>query len=310
VRSKQVRRRRAVLAGLVVVSLILLTAYFGRSTSSPLHAVQRGVAEVLSPIESGASKVLSPVKDLAGWVSSTLHAKSRNAQLVKENQRLQDRLAIANQEVVEYRQAAQDQSLDVKLGIGAAQRVNASVIFQDPSLWYQQIEVDAGSDGGVAQNDPVVGDGALVGKVVQVDASVCWVQLITDHSYQVPAEVQEPQGNAVHADRGVLVPQVGNPNQLQMQYVPGHAPVQPGDQVVTTGFVDPSNRSLVDIFPAGIPIGYVSQSFSAGQLLSNGTIPVTPSADLEHLQNVQILVRVNGATQLAAAHIPARGGTG
>ena len=35
--DKQVRRRRAVLALLVAVSLILLTAYFGESPSSPLH---------------------------------------------------------------------------------------------------------------------------------------------------------------------------------------------------------------------------------------------------------------------------------
>ena len=49
--DKQVRRRRAVLALLVVVSLILLTAYFGESPSSPLHSVQRGIVEVLSPIQ-------------------------------------------------------------------------------------------------------------------------------------------------------------------------------------------------------------------------------------------------------------------
>ena len=69
--DKQVRRRRAVLALLVGISLILLTAYFGESPSSPLHSVQRGIVEVISPIQSGASKVLSPVKDIAGWFSDT-----------------------------------------------------------------------------------------------------------------------------------------------------------------------------------------------------------------------------------------------
>ena len=50
------------LALLVGVSLILLTAYFGESPNSPLHNVQRGIVEVLSPVQEGASKVLSPVK--------------------------------------------------------------------------------------------------------------------------------------------------------------------------------------------------------------------------------------------------------
>ena len=75
--DKQVRRRRAVLALLVGVSLILLTAYFGESADSPLHNVQRGIVEVISPIQQGASTVLSPVKDVAGWFSDTLNAKSR-----------------------------------------------------------------------------------------------------------------------------------------------------------------------------------------------------------------------------------------
>jgi len=50
VHDKQVRRRRVVLVVLVAVSLILLTAYFGETPSSPLHNVQRGVVEVSSPI--------------------------------------------------------------------------------------------------------------------------------------------------------------------------------------------------------------------------------------------------------------------
>ena len=63
--DKQVRRRRAILGVLVGVSLILLTAYFGESSSSPLHTVQRGVVEVLSPVQEGASKALKPVRDVA-----------------------------------------------------------------------------------------------------------------------------------------------------------------------------------------------------------------------------------------------------
>ena len=78
--DKQVRRRRAILALLVGVSLILLTAYFGESPSSPLHAVQRGIVEVLSPIQEGASKALKPVRDIAGWFSDTFHAKSERDQ--------------------------------------------------------------------------------------------------------------------------------------------------------------------------------------------------------------------------------------
>jgi rod shape-determining protein MreC len=88
VHDKQIRRRRAVLALLVVVSLVLLTDYFGSPSSSPLHSVQRGIAEVLSPVQNGASKVLSPVRDVAGYFSSTFNAKSQVANLKSQNARL------------------------------------------------------------------------------------------------------------------------------------------------------------------------------------------------------------------------------
>ena len=85
--DKQVRRRRAVLGLLVAVSLILLTAYFGETPNSPLHTVQRGVVEVLSPVEQGASEVLAPVRSVAGWFSSTFHAKTQVKQLQRRSRR-------------------------------------------------------------------------------------------------------------------------------------------------------------------------------------------------------------------------------
>ena len=55
---------------LVVISLILLTDYFGESPNSPLHSSSGVSSTVLSPIQSGASTVLSPVRDVAGWIST------------------------------------------------------------------------------------------------------------------------------------------------------------------------------------------------------------------------------------------------
>ena len=79
--DRQVRRRRVTLIALVVVSLILLTAYFGESPGSPLHSVQRGVINVLSPIQEGASRALKPARDLFGWFGDTLDAKKERDQL-------------------------------------------------------------------------------------------------------------------------------------------------------------------------------------------------------------------------------------
>ena len=291
--DKQVRRRRAVLALLVAISLILLTAYFGESPNSPLHNVQRGIVEVLSPVQQGASTVLSPVKDVAGWFSDTLNAKSERDKLRTEVATLTKQLDYYQQKAILSNQLARQVGLDQSNSISSYQPVTADVIGRDPTLWYQTITIDKGSDDGVGYDDPVTGDGALVGKVTTVDATVSIVTLITDHTYGVAAEVLDSGG-----DTGVLVPDVGYPNQMLLQQLPSHAPVQAGQQVVTAGFTDPADPALASLYPPGIPIGQVSNA-NENELLTNKQVTVTPAANLRHLSVVQVLTRPNNATARA-----------
>jgi rod shape-determining protein MreC len=284
VHDKQVRRRRAVLALLVGVSLILLTAYFGESADSPLHNVQRGIVEVISPIQQGASTVLSPVKDVAGWFSDTVNAKSRADRLQKQVNSLTAKLDYYEQQATLTGQLEAQIKLDQANSINSYQPVSAEVIARDPSLWWQTVTIDVGSDNGVAPNDPVTGDGALVGKVTTVDSTVSIVTLITDHTFGVVAEVL-PGGY-----QGILEPAVGNPDGLLLQDLPSHAPIQQGDQVTTAGFSDPSNPILTSLYPAALPIGTVSNA-NQNQLLNNQQVTVSPQANLRHLSTVQVLTR-------------------
>jgi rod shape-determining protein MreC len=278
------------LALLVGVSLILLTAYFGESPSSPLHTVQRGIVEALSPIQEGASKALKPVRDVAGWFSDTFHAKSQRDQLLKEVQTLRAENAKLQLAVIQNAQLQKEVGLDNSIGISSYQPVGAHVISRDPTLWYATVELDKGSSDGVRMDDPVVGDGALVGKVSTVGPTFSIVTLITDHSYAVTAQVQDQYG-----DTGVLVPAVGNPNQMLLQYLPPHAPISVGQQVVTAGF---KSGSLDSLYPPGIPIGQVSNA-NQNELLNNRQVQVNPAADLRHLDAVQILTRAGTGTQRA-----------
>jgi len=286
VHDKQVRRRRAVLILLVAVSLILLTAYFGETPTSPLHSVQRGVVEVLSPVEHGANTVLAPVRSAASWVSDTLHAKSQVKQLQTRVQQLTAQLAQAKGAQLENQQLSRLVHLDNSIGVQAYHPVTAQVIARDPTLWYQTVEVDKGSDDGVHLHDPVIADRGLVGEVSEVSATASIVSLITDHTVAVTARVTDANG-----DTGELIPAVGNPNQLVLQYLqpPNPGQIQNGPQagqlVVTAGF---RSNTLESYFPANIPIGWVTQ-FNEDQLFNDGQITVTPAADLRHFDTVQIL---------------------
>ncbi|MBV9192757.1 MAG: rod shape-determining protein MreC [Solirubrobacterales bacterium] len=289
-RDKQVRRRRAVLGLLVAVSVVLLTAYFRESPNSPLHTVQRGIVEVLSPIQSGASKALKPVRDVAGWFSDTFQAKTQRDQLQKEVQALHSELATAQRAVVENRQLTKQVGLDNSIGVDAYHPVAAYVIGRDPTLWYATIEVDKGSADGVRVEDPVIGDGGLVGKISTVAPTVAVVTLITDHSMAVAAQLQDRGG-----DTGVLVPAVGNPDQLLLQDLPRTAAAQAGQEVVTTGF---KYSQLESLYPPGIPIGQVSNA-NRDALANDGQVQVNPSVDLRHLDAVQILTSPHAGGQRA-----------
>jgi len=272
----------------VAVSLILLTAYFGETPNSPLHNVQRGVVEVFSPIEQGASKILSPVRSVTSWFSSTFHAKSQVASLQHQVQALTGELATAKGAQIQNQQLRKEVGLDDSIGIDAYHPVTAQVILRDPTLWYQTVNIDKGSDDGVGLHDPVVADGALVGEVSEVAANASVVSLITDHTVSVTARVTDANG-----DTGELVPAVGSPNQLVLEYLqaPNPGQVQNGPQqgqlVVTAGF---RSNTLESYFPANIPIGWIP-SFDENSLLNNGQVPVTPAADLRHFDVVQVLTQ-------------------
>jgi rod shape-determining protein MreC len=283
VHSKQVRRRRLVLAVLVVISLILLTDYFGESPSSPLHTIQRGIVEVFSPIQQGASTVLSPVRDIGNWFSDTFKARSQVKQLKADNQKLVAELARARSALAENVQLSRLVGLDHSDSISSYHPVAANVISRDPIVWYLQIEVDRGSDDGVRVGDPVIGDGGLVGNVSTVGATYSEVTLITNHTMSEAAQVVDQKN-----DSGVLVPAVGDPNQLVMQYLPTNAQgIRTGNLVLTVGF---KSGSLQDLYPPGIPIGTVT-NFNQAALANNGTVHVSPVADLAHISVVQILTR-------------------
>jgi rod shape-determining protein MreC len=285
-----------VLALLVVVSLILLTAYFGESTSSPLHSVQRGIVEVMSPIEDGASKVLSPVRDIAGWFSDTFNARSQVKTLRAQVQKLLAQNAELKQDAIENQTLSRELHFDTSDNINAYQPVSADVISRSATLWYQTIEVDEGSDDGVRDSDPVVGDGGLVGKVTVADPTVSIVTLLTDNTFAVTARVL-PGG-----DEGVLAPDVGNPNELVLSDLPappaGQAGPSYGQDVVTAGFTDPSNPALQSLYPPGILIGTVSNA-NPNNLINNGQIQIQPAANLRTLSSVQILTAPHASSQRA-----------
>jgi rod shape-determining protein MreC len=274
----QVRRRRAVLAVLLAISLVLLTVYFGEPAGGALHAIQRGAGEVLSPIEEGATRAFKPFSDLAGWVGDVADAKKQNKQLKTEVRNLHTQLAelaIDKREAEQLRALA---GLERQLPAGS-KTVTARVIAHSPTVWYSTVDIDKGSSDGLRVNQPVMTAGGLAGKIVDVSGGTARVALITDSSSAVSAEVM-PAGVA-----GIVKPEIGGKD-LILDFIPKDSRLRKGDVVVTSGF---RSGALESLFPRGIPIGKVG-SVSQDQLQIYQRVRVHPYADLRRMDFVDVIV--------------------
>ncbi|HWF32312.1 MAG TPA: rod shape-determining protein MreC [Solirubrobacteraceae bacterium] len=281
--DKTVRRRRAVLALLVVLSLILLTAYFGEASSGGLHSVQRGFLTVVSPIQNGANKALKPVRDLIGWFGDTLHAKGQRDELRKQVDKLRREVIADSAEKHSYRELLSMYRLDNQLSIGDYHPVTATVVAKSPNVWYSTVTIDKGESSGVHVNDPVINSEGLVGKVAQAASDGAQVTLITDSSVGVSARIGS--SNAT----GIVQPKVGDPNDLLLQYLPANTRASRGEYVVTSGTVSSPDDSL---YPPGIPIGQVT---SVNEESPYRSVNVHPLADLHNLDTVQVLTATSGS---------------
>jgi len=281
--DKTVRRRRAVLALLVVLSLILLTAYFGEAPGGRLHSVQRGFLTVVSPIQDGANKALKPVRDLVGWFGDTLHAKSQRNQLVKQVDKLRREVIAEEAEKHAYRELLGLYHLDNRLSVSDYHPVTATVVAKSPNIWYSTVTIDKGEAAGVRVNDPVINGEGLVGKVAQVASIGAQVSLITDSSVGVSARIGT--SNAT----GIVQPKVGDPNDLLLQYLPANTQANRGEYVVTSGTVSSPDDSL---YPPGIPIGEVT---SVNEESAYRSVNVHPLANLHNLDVVQVLTAARGS---------------
>jgi rod shape-determining protein MreC len=299
--DKTVRRRRLVLALLVVLSLILLTAYFGESSSGGLHSVQRGFLTVVSPIQNGANKALKPVRDLIGWFGDTLHAKGQRDELRTQVDRLRREVIADDSEKHSYRELLTLFRLDNQLSVKDYHPVTATVVAKSPNVWYSTVTIDKGESSGVRVNDPVINGEGLVGKVAQAASDGAQVTLITDSSVGVSARIGSSGAT------GIVQPKVGEPNDLLLQYLPANTRAEKGEYVVTSGTVSSPDDSL---YPPGIPIGQVT---SINEESAYRSVNVHPLANLHNLDVVQVLTAARGSlaanlSRVTAALPPGRQG--
>lgn len=273
---KQVRRRRAVLALLIVGSFALLTVTYGQGSDG----VQRGVSAVFSPIQSVADRALKPARDLVNWFDETFDAKGRNARLHTELEAARKEAVGAQAALAENAQLHKLLRLDRSGAIPSGYTpVSGSVIARSPTVWFADVVIDVGSGDGVRVGDPVVNGDGLVGTVAAVTGGSAKVKLLADPSSAISAKIV-PGGS-----QGVLKPSVGDPGDLILDFLDSEKRVGKGQSVVTAGW---RAEGLESGYPPNLPIGEVAEAPLLEQEAQQ-QVHVRPFANLRELDVVQVL---------------------
>jgi rod shape-determining protein MreC len=278
-RGRNPHVRRAILLGLVLLALVLLTISFRSPTSGALHSAQGYGATALKPFQVAADRVARPFRDAYDYLSGLTSAKSENGKLKREVRQLR---AQATANLAAARQVAELKALlrfeELKTFPKQYRAVNTTVISFPGTPFAQQVTIAAGTNRGLELNTPVVTADGLVGRVTNVFPNTAQVTLLTDPESSVPAV------DVTHGVSGLI--RRGPRGTFILDRVPKEAVVKKGDVIVTRGTVD---RRYPDYYPYGIPIGDVL-SASPSDIATFLTVQVTPYASFGSLDAVAALI--------------------
>ncbi len=155
-------------------------------------------------------------------------------------------------------------------------KVAANVIGKDPSNWYDTFIIDKGRKDGVEKNMVVMTTDGLVGKVVESGLSRSKVISIIDDTSSVSGVVTRNDSLGFVKGDSYLMRE----GYMRMEYFDIKAEVMPDDEITTS--------SLSQIYPKGLPIGYVKDVSTDPAGLSKSAI-VVPYVDFNNIKHVIVI---------------------
>lgn len=262
-------------AVLILASITLLT--IGLRDAPVVREVREGASVVIGPIEGAVDTVTAPVRN--AW-----HGVTDYDDLQRENDELRATVEASEAEGVrksdaERQLAELSASLDLPWA-GNVKTATARVVSGPRSNFSHAIEIDKGTDDGIAVGMPVVTGAGLVGRVTQATGASSTVELLTDPEFRVGVRLSTTGDLGTARGQGR-----GDPLTVDSAISPG-TKVAKGTGVVTSGV----DRSA---YPPGIPVGTVASSRqgSGGLALD---LDVDPVVDVDQLSYLTIMLWTDG----------------
>jgi rod shape-determining protein MreC len=261
---------RTRIAVLVLASVTLLTV--GLRDAPVVRDVREGASAVISPVEGAADAVTRPFRN--AW-----HGVTDYEDLRDENEQLRQQVADGDASEVRQSDAEQQLSeLSAALDLPYAAdvpTVAARVVSGPRSNFSHALEIDKGTDDGLAVGMPVVTGAGLVGRISRASGSEATVELLTDPDYRVGVRVASSGELGTARGRGRDEPMTVD------TAIDIDAEVADGTGLVTSGV----DRSA---YPAGIPVGEVTSTRQGSGGLALDLV-IEPLADIDNLSYVSVM---------------------
>lgn len=256
------------LAGIVLVSLILMTMNIRHSKSSLFF--ESIVMWFISPAQSILTNTVSSISDTFRHYIFLVGVSRENERLLLEL----DRLSKTNNDLLEKNKYFERiEKLVGNIDENKTSIITAKVIGRDATQWSKMVFIDKGRDHQIKENLPVITNAGIIGHIIHTSSKVSKVLLITDSRSAVDSLFQETRETGVTVGTGQDV--------CEMKFVPIAADVNIGDKVVSSG--------LGGVFPKGLIVGSVIDIVKKKQELFQ-SITVAPSANLSQIEEVVIVL--------------------
>jgi rod shape-determining protein MreC len=252
---------------ITVMGLLLLQSLF-------LHSKNNFVSNAASYITKPVGSVFAGTgwwfRNKIQFFTSIGNLKQNNQKLFDENLGLRAKIAT----LAEVEKENEVLRSEIALAPREKHKLEAAIIIGRESGSYSEVVyVNKGEKNEIKEGMAVlVGEGILIGQVVEVTTNTAKIQLITDKNFKVNSKLIESDGH------GVTFGQYGTSARMKM--IPQTIKINKGDTVVTS--------KLSDNFKSDLLIGYVQEVFNTADGLFQEVTVLLPR-ELDNLYLVQIL---------------------
>ncbi|MDO4902815.1 MAG: rod shape-determining protein MreC [Limosilactobacillus sp.] len=240
----------------LVIIVVILVVCFGLMAGSVELRNRRSTPPVVQQFGNDIvgfadSAVAIPVN----WLQTSFSSVNDLMNTYSENRELKQQVnELAQTKVRDQALANENKQLKSELKLGKSmtdyKTIAAAVLMRTPSSWQQQLVINKGQSNGIKKNMPVMSDGGLIGRIIEVNKTNSKVELLSDTN-EASSRFAISIGSGSDVVNGIITGYNADTNELIMGQISSKAKLKKGAKVVTSG--------MGGITPKGLYVGKVTR---------------------------------------------------